>query len=163
MPGKVSLDGLASYLQFGSVQDPLTVIDGVRSLLPGHYLFVDCKEGAFGVKEVPYANCLLTATPVPSISDRREAVAALRQILEESLRLHLVSDVPLGAFLSGGIDSSSVVATMAQRVSTPVKTFSIGFTEAKFSEVEYARLVAGRFATEHHELILEPDVLEILD
>src|SRR5947207_2615216 len=90
-------------------------------------------------------------------------VERLRELLEESVRLHLVSDVPLGAFLSGGIDSSSVVATMAQRVSTPVKTFSIGFTEAKFSEVEYARLVAGRFATEHHELILEPDVLDILD
>ena len=61
VPRRLSLDGLASYLQFGSVQDPLTIVDGVRSLLPGHYLVIDCKEDGFGVKEVPYANCLLTA------------------------------------------------------------------------------------------------------
>ena len=89
-------------------------------------------------------------------------VERLRDLLEESVRLHLVSDVPLGAFLSGGIDSSAVVATMARLTPAPVKTFSIGFAEEDFNEVQYARRVADALGTEHHECILQPDVLAIL-
>jgi asparagine synthase (glutamine-hydrolysing) len=91
----------------------------------------------------------------------------LRHHLEEAVAAHLVSDVPLGAFLSGGIDSSTVVALMSQRLGEPVKTFSIGFPDAEYSEIRYARAVARRFATDHHELVVGPDAVarlpEVLD
>jgi len=90
-------------------------------------------------------------------------VERLRDLIEESVRLHLVSDVPVGAFLSGGIDSSAIVATAARLSSAPVKTFSIGFKEQAYDESRHARLVADRIGAEHHELILEPDVLDIID
>ena len=92
-----------------------------------------------------------------------EIAEGLRQRLEESVRLHMVSDVPLGAFLSGGIDSSAVVATLARLSPSPVKTFSIGFVEEDFNELRYARRVAERYGTEHHEMIVTPDVLGIVD
>lgn len=90
-------------------------------------------------------------------------VERLQALLEESTRLHLMSDVPLGVFLSGGIDSSAVVAMMARQLSRPVKTFSIGFPDQDYSELAYARLVADAFGADHHELVLEPDVTGILD
>jgi len=171
VPRRLSLDGLVSYLQFGSVQDPLTIVDGVHSLLPGHYLLVDRNEDALQVEEVACGNHLLAGAPVPQIADRREAVAALRKILEESLRLHLVSDVPLGAFLSGGIDSSALVALMSRVAGEKPKTFSVVFTETGFSEASHARLVAKTFGTEHREILLSeesligllPSALEAMD
>src|SRR6185436_10860728 len=87
----------------------------------------------------------------------------LSSTLDEAVRLHLVSDVPLGAFLSGGVDSSSVVASMARAGEGEVRTFSIGFREREFDELDYARLVAQTFATHHREAVLEPDVLGVLD
>jgi len=90
-------------------------------------------------------------------------VEGLRGLLEQSVRSHLVSDVPLGAFLSGGIDSSTVVATAARMTPNPLKTFSIGFPEAEFNELKYARQVAKKFKTDHVELVLEPDVLRVID
>ncbi len=87
----------------------------------------------------------------------------LRELLEESVGLHLASDVPLGAFLSGGIDSSAVVATAARLTTAPVKTFSIGFADADYDESAHARAVAQHLGTEHHELVLEPNALDILD
>jgi asparagine synthase (glutamine-hydrolysing) len=87
----------------------------------------------------------------------------LRELFEESVSLHMVSDVPVGAFLSGGIDSAAVVARMARLSSAPVKTFSIGFVESDYNELEFARLVAKKFSTEHFELVLEPDVLNVVE
>jgi asparagine synthase (glutamine-hydrolysing) len=92
-----------------------------------------------------------------------ELVEQLRALLEESVSLHQVSDVPVGAFLSGGIDSSAVVATMSRLNARPVKTFSVGFADADFSELEPARQVASLFGTEHHELVLEPDVVPLVE
>jgi asparagine synthase (glutamine-hydrolysing) len=89
-------------------------------------------------------------------------VDGVRGLLEESVKLRLVSDVPLGAFLSGGIDSSAVVATMARLTNRQVKTFSIGFGESDYDELRYARMVAERFETDHHELVLEPDVIDVV-
>jgi asparagine synthase (glutamine-hydrolysing) len=95
--------------------------------------------------------------------DEREAVTGLTSVLSDAVRSHLVSDVPLGAFLSGGIDSSLVVGLMARASSTPVKTFSIGFDDARFDELEPARLVARHFGTDHHESVVRPDGVSIFD
>lgn len=134
-----------------------SIIRRVRKLEPGHLLVASAQDG---VHIERYWDLRFEPD-----HGRSEAyfVERLRELLDESVRLHLESDVPLGAFLSGGIDSSSVVATMARLTSRPVKTFSIGFTEAAYSEVAYARMVAERFSTEHHELVLEPDVIEVIE
>ena len=134
-----------------------SIIRGVRKLEPGHRLVASRDRG---VRIERYWDVRFE----PDRS-RGEAyfVTRLRELLEESVNLHLVSDVELGAFLSGGIDSSTVVATMARLTQRPVKTFSIGFREPAYSELGYARLVAERFATEHHELVLEPDVIEVVN
>jgi asparagine synthase (glutamine-hydrolysing) len=92
-----------------------------------------------------------------------ELVEELRSLLDEAVALHQVSDVPVGAFLSGGVDSSAVVASMSRLTAQPVKTFSVGFADADFSELEPARQVASLFGTEHHELVLEPDVVPLVD
>ncbi len=92
-----------------------------------------------------------------------ECIERLRALLAESVALHRVSDVPVGAFLSGGIDSSAVVATLAQQQSAPVKTFSIGFEEAEFDELAYAREVAAQFGTDHYDLVVRPDVVAIVE
>jgi asparagine synthase (glutamine-hydrolysing) len=92
-----------------------------------------------------------------------EAAEGLREVLAESVRLHMISDVPLGAFLSGGVDSSAVVALMAGASPDPVRTFTIGFTDADYSEVEHARVVAQQYHTRHRELCLEPDALDVVE
>src|SRR5207237_5436427 len=89
-----------------------------------------------------------------------ECLEELEHRLAEAVRIRLIADVPLGALLSGGVDSSTVVALMARASSSPVKTFSIGFRHSEFNEAPYARLVAKRFGTEHHDLILDPDLIQ---
>jgi asparagine synthase (glutamine-hydrolysing) len=91
-----------------------------------------------------------------------EWVEELDDVLRTAVRLHMISDVPVGAFLSGGVDSSSVVACMARVSPTPIKTFSIGFDEQDFDELRYARLVAARHSTEHFEMVLKPDVMSVM-
>ena len=134
-----------------------SIIEGVRKLEPGHLLIASPGKNT---QTEPYWEVRFEPDYSRSEEDYAEE---LRERLEESVALHLVSDVPLGAFLSGGIDSSSVVATMARLTSSPVKTFSIGFTDEDYNELHYARLVAQRFGTDHHELILEPNVVDILE
>ena len=134
-----------------------SIVEGIRKLEPGCLLIASPDRG---IRSHRY----WTFHPSPDRSRGEDELAGqLRELLEESVRLHMVSDVPLGAFLSGGIDSSSIVAAMAKHSSRPVKTFSIGFAEKRFDESGYARLVAHRFATEHHELILRPDALDIIE
>jgi asparagine synthase (glutamine-hydrolysing) len=134
-----------------------SIVRGVYKLEPGTILTASAAQG---VQLHRYWDLEWT----PDYSRGEAALAEeLRGRLEESVRLHLVSDVPLGAFLSGGVDSSSVVATMARLSPQPVKTFSIGFAEDDYNELGYARTVARAFGTEHRELVLKPDVLSVVE
>lgn len=155
VPRRLSAAGIDSYLANGSVESPLTIVDGVKQLLPGHYLQVSLSEA----KKLELSDTQFTSAKVESInSDRDEAVARLRSELEESVRVHLVSDVPLGVFLSGGMDSSVLVALMGRLDHRP-KTFSVVFDEAKFTEAPFSRAVAERFQTDHSEIRVDEDRL----
>ena len=165
---KLSAEGLASYLEYGSIQAPSTIIDGVRSLLPGHYLRVRANEvssfefqvSSFATVGSAHRRDAENAEGAQRIAkSRSEAVAVLREKLTESVRLHLVSDVPLGVFLSGGMDSSALVALMSRVTKDKPKTFSVVFDEAQFSEAPHSRLVAEQFQTDHHEIHLTEDEL----
>jgi asparagine synthase (glutamine-hydrolysing) len=171
VPRQLSRDGLTSYLERGSVEAPATIIEGVRSLLPGHYLSVTPREHALHVEGASYAGELGAGQLFAMPSKRDDAVRQLREILEDSVRRHLISDVPLGVFLSGGIDSSALVALMSRVAGERVKSFSVVFAEEKFSEASHARLIADKFGTEHREiplgedglLALLPDALNAID
>ena len=146
---------LFQYLSFQYVPTPLSAFRGVSRLPPAHSLTID----ATGVRLDRYWQ--LEYEPKPTLSEA-DAVEAVLAALREATRVRLVSDVPLGAFLSGGIDSSVIVALMADLASGPVRTFSIGFDEAAWNELPYARQVAERFGTDHHELVVRPDAMAIL-
>ena len=134
-----------------------SIVDGVHKLKPGHILTASARHG---IRVHEYWD--VDFEPDYGKSDEF-FIERLRDLLEESVRLRLIADVPLGAFLSGGIDSSAVVATMARISSAPVRTFSIGFSDPDYNELDYARQVATQFGTEHHELVIEPNVLEVID
>ena len=171
VPRELSREGLESYLRFGSIETPLTIIKGVRSLWPGHYLIVKHDEKGLRVREHAYAADLASQAITSRVSDYRDAVRLLRTTLEDSLRSHLVSDVPLGAFLSGGIDSSALVALMSRVTQERPRTFTVVFEEEEFSEMSFARMVAERFGTQHCEVTLSeesllkmlPDALAAMD
>lgn len=154
VPKRLSKAGVDSYIATGSVTAPLTIIEGVRQLMPGHYLQVRSDE-VLDFKEVRY-----TAAGQPcEVSNRADAVAQLRSELEESIRLHLVSDVPLGVFFSGGMDSSALVALMSRVTKDRPKTFSIVFKENNFTEAPFSRAVAEKFQTDHTEISLSEERL----
>src|ERR1041385_6974351 len=156
VPRRLSSAGVESYLGSGSVAAPLTIVEGMRQLLPGHYLEI---SESLEIKETEFAVARCEEVP----RSRDEAVARLRAELEESVRLHLVSDVPLGVFLSGGMDSSALTALMSQISDQRPKTFSVVFDEAGYSEAPFSRAVAERFNTDHSEIRLSEDrLLEIL-
>src|SRR5215213_1824871 len=160
VPRKLSAAGVDSYLANGSVEAPLTIIEGIKQLLPGRCLHVKANDaGHFELQDVEFA----IPTRETVAGNRDDAVARLRSELEESVRLHLVSDVPLGVFLSGGMDSSALVALMSRITDQRPKTFSIVFDEAAYSEAPFSRAVAERFNTDHSEIRLSEDrLLEIL-
>ncbi|HEY0761299.1 MAG TPA: asparagine synthase (glutamine-hydrolyzing) [Pyrinomonadaceae bacterium] len=157
---RLCAEGVDSYLAAGSVEAPLTIIDGVRQLLPGHLLQATATE----THQIELTDTVFAQhSEVESEGRREEAVARLRHELEESVRLHLVSDVPLGVFLSGGMDSSALVALMSRITKQRPKTFSVVFDEAQFTEAPFSRAVAERFNTDHSEIRLSEDrLLEIL-
>jgi asparagine synthase (glutamine-hydrolysing) len=148
------LEAISEYLNYQYVPSPLSAFKGVRKLPPGHRLIV--RDGRMTIER--YWRLSYAAKVKMSEGD---ACAELLHRLREATRLRLISDVPLGAFLSGGIDSSAVVAVMAGLMDTPVKTFSIGFDEKEYDELPYARLVAQRYGTDHHEFVVRPDAVEI--
>ena len=153
---KVNPEGLLQYFYFGYVPDPHTAFQGIHKLPAGH-LMEHCK-GEVKIRE--YWDLPKYGTH-PAMSEE-ECLQELERQLEEAVRIRLISDVPLGALLSGGVDSSIIVALMARVSSGPVKTFSIGFQAEQFNESEYARMVAERFGTDHHELVLDPNLEETL-
>jgi asparagine synthase (glutamine-hydrolysing) len=150
---------LESLLAFNSIPGPLTIFDGVHKLQPGHQL---SWEPGRGTKVTQYAH----VKPVQEGELRGDSPASLaeelRERLRDSVRAHLVSDVPVGVLLSGGVDSAALTAIAAEESDERVRTFSIGFRERSFDELERARLVATRYDTDHHELIVEPNVGEVL-
>lgn len=152
-PRTLDTEALDYFLTFEYVPAPLTLFRGIQKLLPGHALTVE--GGQVTIRK--YWD--VRARPLKGTEE--EIADQLYQVLRESVKMRLLSDVPLGAFLSGGIDSSSVVALMSEIMDQPVKTFSIGFDDKTYSELKYAREVAAHFGTEHREFILKPDGCEI--
>jgi asparagine synthase (glutamine-hydrolysing) len=153
---EIDLAALDHYLSFLYTPRESTIFKGVSKLPPGHYLkWVD---GRVEVRQ--YWQIGATEEFRGSTED---AASRLYAVLADAVQSHMVADVPLGAFLSGGVDSSIVVGLMARASSRPVKTFSIGFDEPQFDELEHARSVAQHFGTDHHEFVVRPDGLAILD
>lgn len=152
---EVNYEAIHHYLSFISVPAPLTAYQAIRKLEPGHWLL--WRDGE--IKLERYWQLDFSQKTDISEQEAGERVSAL---LRDAVRVRLMSEVPLGAFLSGGIDSSAVVALMAQESSERVKTFSIGFEEQDFSELHHARRVAEHVGADHHEFIVRPNAMEIL-
>ena len=145
-----------NYIALGYVPGPRSAFKGMSKLPPAHYLLL--ANGKIDIRRY----WRLAFTPKLDLSEE-EACIQIVDRLTEAVRLRMISDVPIGAFLSGGIDSSSVVALMSALGSRPVKTFSIGFEESAYDETTYARAIARQFGTEHHEFIVRPEGDELLD
>lgn len=144
------------YLTYQYVPSPLSAFEDIRKLEPGHVLTCT-REGH--VLDRRYWR--LDFRDKSDISEV-EALERADELIREAVGIRMISDVPLGAFLSGGVDSSLVVAMMAERSSGPVRTFSIGFTDGQFNELPYARQVAERYGTSHTEFVIRPDAIEVL-
>ncbi|NVO02099.1 MAG: asparagine synthase (glutamine-hydrolyzing) [Bacteroidetes bacterium] len=155
---EISIEALDSYFAYGYIQREKSIFTQIKKLLPGHYFYLKpSEEKKLTIKQYWQINF------EPDYSKTIEYWKdAIYQSLNESVKMRMISDVPLGAFLSGGIDSSIVVALMSQNSTNRIKTFSIGFNEEKFSELKFARQVAEMYNTEHHELIVEPESIELL-
>ena len=153
---ELSGEGLLQYFYFSYVTDPHTVFEKIHKLPPGHLL-----EWHAGELKIRRYWDLPSYGTRAAISEE-QCLEELEQQLAEAVRIRLISDVPLGALLSGGVDSSIVVALMARASSKPIKTFSIGFKAERFNEAEYARAVAKQFGTDHTELFVDPDLTETL-
>lgn len=157
----LDVEALANFLSLRYVPAPQTMFKGIRSLPPGCSLACDNR----GVKMSRYWDLFLAEQGKNDFHEERYA-EELEALLRESVRLHLVSDVPFGAFLSGGVDSSTIVALMSELLQKPVKTYSVGFDGdgESFSELPYARLVAKEFHTDHHEVVIRPaDLIELAE
>jgi asparagine synthase (glutamine-hydrolysing) len=152
----LDLDALDHYLSFLYTPRDRSIFQHVRKLPPGHLL--TWKDGRISIEQY-----WQLPAEEPYGGSEADAVRDLRAVLADAVRSHMISDVPLGAFLSGGVDSSTVVGLMAEASSARVKTFSIGFDVPEFDELEHARTVARHFGTDHHEFIVKPDAIGILD
>lgn len=154
---EIDYAALDAYLTFGYVPEEFCIFKSVEKLAPGHFLiYKNCEIKTEKYWDFDYAK------PIEMRSEA-EWIEALREKIKEAVKIRLISEVPLGAFLSGGVDSSSIVGLMSQILETPVKTFSIGFNEDSFNELKFARTAAKHFNTEHHEFVVTPDLVEIVD
>ena len=155
---KVNDTAIHHYLTYQYVPSPDTIFEGMQKLPPAHYLLYG-RDGNLKIERYWKLHFNSTHQTYPDLQELNDRI---RTELEESVRLRLISDVPLGAFLSGGVDSSLIVGMMAKLSGRPVKTFSIGFEEKDFDELAYAKLVSKHFSTDHHEFIVKPNAIEIL-
>jgi asparagine synthase (glutamine-hydrolysing) len=156
--GEIDLDALEAFLAFNSIPSPLTIFRDARKLRAGHVL--TWEDGAPHLER--FANPAPAAARDVRDGDEAELVEECRARLRDSVRAHLVSDVPVGVLLSGGVDSGVLAALAAEESAEPLRTFSIGFEESSFDELADARKVAARYATDHHELVLRPDAALLL-
>src|SRR3984957_10229194 len=152
-------EALQLYFLLGYIPDPWTPYTAIRKLAPGGWLRWDA-DGGMG--EGRYWTLPVPAERAPARFSELEACDYVRNAFDEAVKMRLISDVPVGAFLSGGIDSTSVVASMALQSSQPVKTFSIGFEEPGFSELSLAAALAKKYRTEHHHMIVRPDSVDLV-
>jgi len=159
VPSEIDAEALRMFFQFTYIPEPLTCFRAVRKLPAGSWLTYDAggtvRQGRYWQFPAPVAE-------TPADFSEADVSAQLRDKFDESVRIRMIADVPLGAFLSGGIDSSSVVASMSLISPEPVRTFSIGFDESAFNELEYAAMVARRYRTEHHEIVVRPDAVDLV-
>jgi asparagine synthase (glutamine-hydrolysing) len=153
-------EAIRQYFHFTYIPDPASPFKQVRKLPAGAWLEFS-EDGS--VRRGRYWEPPPPAESIPEDMDESAAAARLREVFDESVRIRMIADVPLGAFLSGGVDSSSVVASMALQSPEPVKTFSIGFEEQAYNELEYAACVAARYKTDHHTLIVRPDSVNLVE
>lgn len=154
----ISNEAINSYFAFGYISSNLSIYDNIKKLQPGHYLLLKLAEKpACEIKE--YWD--IDFQPDHSRKEK-QWIEEIDACLTETVNLHMVSDVPLGAFLSGGIDSGSVLAMMAKNSRQPIKTFSIGFKEKEFNELDLAREIAAHYGCDHHEQIIEPESVSLL-
>jgi asparagine synthase (glutamine-hydrolysing) len=158
VPRTLDAQALHRYLVFQYVPAPHSIYQGFRKLLPAHYLAIDANQ-PLRAEPKPYWRL----DPRPFAGTYADAKARLGELLTAAVRKRLIADVPLGAFLSGGIDSSIIVALMRQLGVSPLRTFSIGFPDPRYDETAYARLVAQRYQTEHHEHCVTPQAREVLE
>src|SRR5215467_3832776 len=156
VPREIDPEAVADYFSFLYIPAPKSIFKHIRKVLPGHYVVVSER----GIRERQYWDISFA-----HVEERTEEYwcERLLETYREAVRLRLISDVPLGAFLSGGIDSSAVVAAMADFCNEPVTTCSIGFEEKDFNELGYARQIAARFATNHYERIARPDAVGVVE
>lgn len=165
---QVDRQALALYLRHNAIPAPYSVHEGIRKLLPGHWLRISCKELERGALPEPTAYWLAAeqvraGKANPFIGSEADAVDALETLLMDAVGRQMVADVPLGAFLSGGIDSSLVVALMQAQSARPARTFSIGFNEDRFNEAKHAAAVARHLGTDHTELyVTAKDALAVI-
>ncbi len=157
VPRNIDPAAIEQYLAWGYIPAPGSMLRDIYKLSPGHWLTFDIEKQCLRVQSYWSPNYL----PKSRIGIK-DAAVELRRLLSAAVRRRLVSDVPLGALLSGGVDSSIVVGLMAEHSPQPVKTFSIGFEEDEFNELPYARRIAQQLGTDHHEMVVRPQAAEIL-
>ncbi len=160
VPLELDRDALRLYFQFGYIPDPSSPFLAVKKLSPGGWLTFDSsgqvREGRYWKLPPP------ASEPPPGLTEA-DAREQLRELVDESVRIRMIADVPLGAFLSGGVDSSIVVSSMARQSPDPVRTFSVGFKESAYNELSYARQAAELFGCQHREIVVEPDSVSLIE
>ena len=153
---EVRMPSIVNYLAYGYVPDPDTMFEGIKKLPPGYVLVY--RKGTIRLKQ--YWDVEFN---YGKLQPEEFYIERILELLNEAVRIRLMSEVPLGAFLSGGTDSGMVVALMARNMAEPVKTFSIGFEHQKYNELPFARMVADRYGTDHHEEIVKPDAQAVIN
>ena len=158
-PLDIDSEALRLYFLLSYIPDPWSPYKAVRKVPPGSWMMVHA-DGR--IEQETYWKLPAPSESAPRGTTEEQAAERVKELFDESVRLRLMADVPLGAFLSGGIDSSAIVASMALQTKEPVKTFSIGFEESEFNELPYARMIAKKYGTDHHEIIVRPDSIDLV-